>query len=583
MLNAALPDDPAALKALLRKQRREHLQQIVAVQNRVDTLEQNARQWESQEQTLAARQAELTARLTELQKRNDDLAMDKLRLQYRLNVLMQRYYGSRADKISTGQLLLKFAELLEEKPLESSQDSLTEPDSADSSTTGLTPVNAVTEPTRHIRKGRRDVENMKHLPIQQCLHDLPESEKACPVCQQQRQEMGRDSSWQVERIPPHFVRIEHIQVKYVCRSCEQSAAETGSQIVLADKPEAPIAKGLPGPGLLAHVVSSKFADHLPLYRLEGIFARQGFDVTRGTMCQWMTDVADLVKPVYDVMVQEVKASHVTATDDTIMPLLAPEKTKKARMWIYRGDAEHAYNVFDFTESRSRDGPATFLEGFNQTLLADAYGAYDGICVEGNMTKAGCWAHARRKFTDVSPMAPEIAREAEHLIGKLFDLERQAQKQNLDPQAHLALRQERSVPILAQLHERLLHWKATVLPKHPVNTAIGYCLNQWESLKVFTRDSAVRMDNNLAEQEMKRIALGRKNFLFVGSVRGGQTAAILASMTSTCRRHEINVELYLTQLLANLPSTPITQVRQWLPDVWKQRQLAENKSVLIRQA
>ena len=307
MLNAALPDDPAALKALLRKQRREHLQQIVAVQNRVDTLEQNARQWESQEQTLAARQAELTARLTELQKRNDDLAMDKLRLQYRLNILLQHHYGSRADKISTGQLLLKFAELLEEKPLESSQDSLTEPDSADSSTTGLTPVNAVTEPTRHIRKGRRDVENMKHLPIQQCLHDLPESEKACPVCQQQRQEMGRDSSWQVERIPPHFVRIEHIQVKYVCRSCEQSAAETGSQIVLADKPEAPIAKGLPGPGLLAYVVSSKFADHLPLYRLEGIFARQGFDVTRSTMCQWMADAADLVKPVYDVMVQEVKA------------------------------------------------------------------------------------------------------------------------------------------------------------------------------------------------------------------------------------------------------------------------------------
>ena len=573
MLNAALPDDPALLKALLRKQRQEHLQQIIAVQNRVDTLEQQARQWESQKQVVEAR-------LTELQKRNDNLAMDKLRLEYRLNVLLQRYYGSRSDKISTGQLLLKFAELLEEKPLESSQDSLTEPASADPATAGMAPAPGVTEPTRHIRKGRRDVENMKHLPVQQCIHDLPESEKACPVCQQRRQEMGRYSSWQVERIPAHFVRIEHIQVKYVCRSCEQSAAETGSQIVLADKPAAPIAKGLPGPGLLAYVVSSKFADHLPLYRLEGIFARQGFDVTRSTMCQWLADAADLVKPVYDVMVQEVKASHVTATDDTIMPLLAEEKTQKARMWIYRGDAEHAYNVFDFTESRSRDGPATFLKGFNQTLLADAYGGYDGICVEGGMTKAGCWAHARRKFTEVSPMAPEIAKEAEHLIGKLFDLERQARQQNLDLQAHLALRQERSVPILNQLHEKLLHWKATVLPKHPVNIAIGYCLNQWESLNVFTRDSAVRMDNNLAEQEMKRIALGRKNFLFVGSVRGGQTAAI---MTSTCRRHEINVELYLTQLLANLPSTPITQVRQWLPDVWKQRQLAENKSILIRQA
>ena len=575
MLNAALPDDPALLKALLRKQRQEHLQQIIAVQNRVDTLEQQARQWESQKQVVEAR-------LTELQKRNDNLAMDKLRLEYRLNVLLQRYYGSRSDKISTGQLLLKFAELLEEKPLESSQDSLTEPASADPATAGMAPAPGVTEPTRHIRKGRRDVENMKHLPVQQCIHDLPESEKACPVCQQRRQEMGRYSSWQVERIPAHFVRIEHIQVKYVCRSCEQSAAETGSQIVLADKPAAPIAKGLPGPGLLAYVVSSKFADHLPLYRLEGIFARQGFDVTRSTMCQWLADAADLVKPVYDVMVQEVKASHVTATDDTIMPLLAEEKTQKARMWIYRGDAEHAYNVFDFTESRSRDGPATFLKGFNQTLLADAYGGYDGICVEGGMTKAGCWAHARRKFTEVSPMAPEIAKEAEHLIGKLFDLERQARQQNLDLQAHLALRQERSVPILNQLHEKLLHWKATVLPKHPVNIAIGYCLNQWESLNVFTCDPAVRIDNNLAEQEMKRIALGRKNFLFVGSPRGGKTAAILASITSTCRRHEINPQLYLTQLLANLPTTPKDQLGPWMPDAWKQRQLAENKSVLLTQ-
>ena len=583
MLNAALPDDPADLKALLRKQRREHLRQIVAVQDRVAVLEQNAREWESQQQASQARHAELTARLTQLQKSNDDLSMDKLRLEYRLMVLLKNYYGPRADKIGTGQLLLKFAELLEEKPLESPEDSLTEPASADPAQAGMAPAPAVTEPTRHIRKGRRDVEHMKHLPVQQCIHDLPESEKACPVCQRQRQEMGRDSSWQVERIPAHFVRMEHIQVKYVCRNCEQSAAETGSQIVLADKPEAPIAKGLPGPGLLAYVVSSKFADHLPLYRLEGMFARQGFDVTRGTMCQWMTDVADLVKPVYDVMVQEVKASHVAATDDTVMPLLAPEKTKKARMWIYRGDMEHAYNVFDFTESRSRDGPATFLKGFNQTLLADAYGGYDGICVEEGMTKAGCWAHARRKFTDVHPMAPAIAGEAVRLIDTLFDLERQAQQQKLAPQAHLALRQERSVPILGQLHEKLLHWKATVLPKHPVSIAIGYCLNQWESLKVFTKDPAVRMDNNLAEQEMKRIALGRKNFLFVGSVRGGQTAAILASMTSTCRRHEINVELYLTQLLANLPSTPITQVRQWLPDVWKQRQLAENKSILVPQA
>ena len=593
MMNDALPNDPVALKDLLLKQQRAHLARTVLLQSRlenmaaqtsafqvrIEMLEQASREWE-------ARNAQFVQRLTELQRKNDDLSVDKLRLEYRLMVLLKRYYGPRADKIGSGQMLLEFAELLEQKPLESPKDSIAESvpatggDAASAGSVGES--QAVAAPTRHIRKGRRNVEDMKHLPVQQCIHDLSESEKACPACQKQRQEMGRASTWQVERIPAHFVRIEHIQIKYVCHSCEQSAAETGAQIVLANKPMAPIEKGLPGPGLLAYVATSKFADHLPLYRLEGIFAREGFEVTRGTMCQWIADVADLVKPVYDAMVKEVKQSHVAATDDTVMPLLAPEKTKKARMWIYRGDEDHPYNVFDFTESRSRDGPAEFLKGFTQTLLADAYGGYDGICVEGGMTKAGCWAHARRKFTDVQPMAPDIATEALRLIGQLFDLEHQAKEQKLEPQAHLALRQKHSVPILGQLHEKLLYWKNTVLPKHPICIAITYCLNQWESLNVFTQDPAVRIDNNLAEQEMKRVALGRKNFLFVGSPRGGQTAAILASMTSTCRRHEINPQLYLTQLLANLPTTPKDQLGPWMPDAWKQRQLAENKSVLLTQ-
>ena len=598
MMNAALPDDPGILKRLLLQQQqaytvlqqkqveqqRMHMEravgmqaqledvaaQAVASQVRIATFEQAAREWESQ-------RAELTQRLLELQRKNDHLAMDKMRLEYRLTALMRRHYGPRADQVGSGQMLLEFVQLLEEKPLALPPDVLAEgvPAAGESQT--------LATPARHIHRGRRNVRDMTQLPVKQYRHELPESQRACPVCQALRQEMGHDTSWQIEYIPAHLVRVEHIQVKYVCRCCEQSAADTGSQIIQAEKPMAPIDKGLPGPGLLAHVVTSKFADHLPLYRLEGMFDRQGFEVTRSTMCQWMADVADLVKPVYDAMVREVKQSHVVATDDTIMPMLEEKKTKKARMWIYRGDDAHAHNVFAFTESRSRDGPAEFLRGFDQVLLADAYGGYDGICVEGGMTKAGCWAHARRKFVDAHPMAPDIANEALLLMGQLFGLERQARQRDLDAQSHLALRQKYSVPILEQLQKKLEHWRLTVLPKHPVNMAIGYCLNQWKSLEVFTRDPAVRIDNNLAEQEMKRIALGRKNFLFVGSPRGGQTAAILASITSTCRRHQINPELYLTQLLANLPSTLITKVNDWLPDVWKSRQLAENKSVQVQPA
>lgn len=593
MINAPLPDDPALLKDLLMQQRRQHFHQTrtmrarmdsmeAAMQARIQGLEQALGNSEARKQAAEEKNVQFTQSLNEFQRKLNDLSMEKQRLEYQLMVLRKRYYGPRADKVGVGQMLLEFAELLEQKPL----DALPVPPEAaasDMSASNGTPSTlppTVPAASRRLRAGRRNPVDMAHLPVERHIHDLPEDQRACPVCQNQRKEMGRNTSSMLEYVPAHFVHVIHEQVKYVCRHCDVSASEAGPQIVLAQKPVAPIEKGLPGPGLLAHIATSKFADHLPLYRLEGIFARHGLELTRGTMCQWLADVGDLVKPVYEAMCQAVRQSHVVGTDDTVMPLLAPEKTRKARMWIYRGDEEHPYNVFDFTESRSRDGPAEFLKGFTQTLLADAYGGYDGICVEGGMTKAGCWAHARRKFVDTRPTSPQIGDEALRLIGLLFGLEQQAQDQSLPPEQLLVIRQTKSVPLLEELHQKLLHWKNQVLPKHPISIAIGYCLNQWESLQVFTRDPAVAMDNNRAEQEMKRIALGRKNFLFVGSPRGGQTAAILASMTSTCRRQEINPQLYLTQLLANLPTTPKDQLSLWLPDAWKHRQLAENKSVLL---
>jgi hypothetical protein len=291
-------------------------------------------------------------------------------------------------------------------------------------------------------------------------------------------------------------------------------------------------------------------------------------------------VADLVKPLYQRMIDRVLASHVIATDDTILPMLAPEKTRKARIWAYLGDNDHPFNVFDFTLSRSRDGPATFLKNDNrkelrparQVLLADAYGGYEGICIEQEIVQAGCWAHARRKFVEAQKLAPAIAAEALGLIGRLFAFEQQSK--DLSGADRLELRRQQSLPVVEQLHARLVGWKQQLLPKHPMAEAVGYVLNQWKPLTAFLSDGSIPIHNNLAEQQMKRIALGRKNFLFVGNERGGQTAAILCSITSTCRRHEIDPQIYLTQLLTNLPSTPMSQLDQWLPDVWKQRQDAE---------
>jgi transposase len=381
-----------------------------------------------------------------------------------------------------------------------------------------------------------------------------------------RQRIGSETSWQIEYVPGHFERIEHVRFKYACKHCDTSG--DGGQVALADKSTQPIDKGLAGPGLLAFIVTSKYSDYLPLYRLESIFERNGFEIDRATLSIWCRDVAGIIKPLYDLMVARLLGSHVVCTDDTVMPMLSPGngKATAGRMWVYVGDEHNPCNVFDFTLSRSRDGPAMFLADYKQTLLADGYGGYDGVVVSNDIVRAGCWAHARRKFVDAGKSHPAIAHEAVALIGRLYAIEDQAR--TLSSKDRLVLRQIQSTPLLRQLHGRLLAWKDQLLPKHPMSEAVGYALNQWDALNVFAADAAVPIDNNVSEREMKRIVLNRKNSLFVGNARGGQTAAILASITSTCRRHGIDPQHYLTQLLINLPDTPTSQLHQWLPHEWK---------------
>ena len=403
-------------------------------------------------------------------------------------------------------------------------------------------------------------------------HDLPESEKRCACCGGGKHRIGKQESWQVEWVPGHFERWRHIRHVYACATCE--AAGDGGQVQTAEKSEAaakasPVEKGMLGPGLMAYVVTSKFSDYLPLFRLENIFGRSGLTIARSTMCQCCHDVAEIARPLYDLMCRRVRMSHVVATDDTRSPLLAPGRTISARMWSYMGDDANPYNVFDFTRSRARDGPTRFLAGFEQVLLADAYGGYDGVVAGNGITRAGCWAHGRRKFVDAEKSEPAVAREAVALIDAMFAVDRRAKGSALEEVARA--RDVESRPAMAHLHARLLRWKQDLLPKSPMAGAVQYILNQWAPLSVFLEDPTVPMDNNACEREMKRHAINRKNSLFVGSEEGGRTAAVLSSLTSTCRRHDIDPQRYLTQLLVNLPSWPAADLAAWLPDDWKRRQ------------
>src|ERR1700727_1951455 len=501
---------------------------------------------------------------TRRSRRANDLHVENLRLQLELERYRKWYYGPRADRLQSpgdlAQMLLTFAEEMDLKPVN--------PDD----------VPPRTEPEEELRrvkrrKGRRNLANFENLPSTTCVHELSEQERACPCCGVERKEIGADESWQVEYLPGHFVRIHHLRKKYACPGCESNG--NNPQMETAAKPETAIDKGMAGPGLLAYIVTSKFSDYLPLYRLEDIFERQGFEISRATQSIWCGDVADLVEPLYELMAERIRQSHVVATDDTIMPMQSVGKTKSARMWVYVGDEANPYNVFDFPLNRGRDGPKYFLRDYERVLLADGYGGYDGVVAGNAITRAGCWSHARRKIVDAEKVAPEIAREAVELIGALFRVERKAKDCSVDQR--LVLRQAESAPVLAQLREKLLGWKEQLLPKHPMADAINYVLNQWAELNVFCNDGAIQLDNNVSEREMKRVILNRKNSLFVGNPRGGRTAAILASLTSTCRRHEVDPQLYLTQLLMNLPETKMSELSDWLPDQWKIRHLARMAS------
>ena len=529
----ALPEDSESLKAVVRSL----------------LLERDREKQRAEEQQRRAEEQKLRA---------EQLHIEMLRLQQELERYKRWYYGPRADRLASSgevaQMLLDFAGEMDRKPVHSDD---------------VPPAAEPADELRRVRrrKGRRNLANFENLPVTTHTHELNAEQRACPCCGVERKEIGADESWQIEYFPGHFERIHHVRKKYACPACENNGANPS--IETAAKPETAIDKGLAGPGLLAYIVTSKFSDYLPLYRLEDIFTRQGFEISRATQSVWCGDVADLVEPLYEVMAGRVRASHVVATDDTIMPMLSKGKAAKARMWVYVGDEENPYNVFDFTLNRGRDGPKYFLKDYREVLLAAAYAGYNGVVAGNEITRAGCWAHARRHLIEAEKSAPEIAREAVEQVRLLYAVERQGKDLSVD--ARLQLRQSGSAPVLAGFREKLLGWKEQLLPKHPMAEAVSYVLGQWEELNVFCSDGAVPIDNNVSEREMKRVVLNRKNSLFVGNTRGGRTAAMLATLTSSCRRHDVDPQLYLTQLLVNLPSLRVRQLSAWLPDQWKRNQ------------
>jgi hypothetical protein len=334
-----------------------------------------------------------------------------------------------------------------------------------------------------------------------------------------------------------------------------------------------IEKGLPGPGLLAHVAVSKYGDHLPLYRQEGIFQRHGVELSRRTMCDWMRRCAELVSPLFELMKQRVLKSKVMQTDDIPVPVLDPDlgRTRTGRIWTYVGDGEHPYTVYDYTPTRSRDGPEAFLEEFRGFLQADAYSGYDQLYhdSEREVIEVACWAHAKREYYEAQ--SSDLMRSTVLLayIRLLYDVEREGRDRKLGPEARRALRQAKSKSILEDIRAYLEREQSQVLPKSPEGQAIAYTLSNWKALIRYCEDGDLEIDNNGAERSLRGVAVGRRNWTFLGSDNGGRTAAALTSLIATCKRLATDPIAYLRDIFAHISSHPQSRLAELLPDKWSE--------------
>src|SRR4051812_37317645 len=353
-------------------------------------------------------------------------------LQHQLEQLLRRIYGKKSEKLDPNQLLLFAREIL----AAGGPDLTPEPEAPPA------PASAPA-PARTPGHGRKPLP--AGLPRRRVVHDVPVERRHCPDCGGDRARIGEEVREQLEYVPASLVVIEHVRPKSACKACQ-------AHVIIAERLPEPIEKGLPGPGLLAHVIVSKYADHLPLYRQERILAREGVAISRQTMCGWMATCAALLKPIYDAMVKAVLQSKAIQTDDTPVDVLDPgrEGTRQGRMWIAIGDRDHRYWVYDFTPDRSGDGPARFFKGYHGYFQADAYSGYDALFKSGKVIEVGCWAHARRKFHEARTTDPQRAHVALAYIRRLYAVEADAKGAGLDDDARRALRQERSVRILGEL-------------------------------------------------------------------------------------------------------------------------------------
>jgi transposase len=422
------------------------------------------------------------------------------------------------------------------------------------------PAQAAAAAPRPRRSRRPDYDQLPQVRIE---HDVPEAEKVCSHCGQAKARIGEDEARVLEFIPARFELHVHVLPKYACSHCRDGVAAP-------EPPPRPLSGCIAGAGVLAEVVVSKFAEHLPLYRFEDISTRYGLHLSRSTLCDWVGGVADLLEPLYELEKDLVRTSPVIWTDDTHVTVLGGDTpgSHRGQFWVYIGSAAVPYDVYDFTENRKRDGPVQFLANYAGYLQADAFSGYDRIYTgcDGRIREVACWAHARRKFFEARSSSPAEASLILEMIRRLYEVEDRARP--LDDEARRALRQAEAVPVLDRLREELDRLSARLLPKSALAQAVTYASNQWAALCRYTEDGRLTIDNNVSERRLRDQAIGRKNWMFLGSARAGPRAAVLCTIIAGAKRHRLEPWAYMRDVILQLAvdASP-ERLAELLPDRW----------------
>lgn len=401
----------------------------------------------------------------------------------------------------------------------------------------------------------------KHLKRERIVHDLAEADKHCTSCRQPLRHMGEEVSERYEYIPAQMLVVEDACQKYACSCCIRTAT----------KPAQPIEKSTASASVLAHVIVSKVADHLPVHRQAKMFRRFGVELADQTLCGWLRQSAELLTPLYERMKSFVLASKVVGTDDTPVKVLdrALPHTRKGRFWPYLGDREHPAVVYDYTPTRERAGPEKFLSTYKGYLQLDAYPAYDKFFLDSKreLVEVGCLAHARRhvfqaRDTDPSRMGAILA-----YIGQLYAVEKRARQAGIAGEDLRLLRDAAARPVVEELHAYLLRLQPVLLPKSDAGQAVAYILKNWMALTRYLEDGDLDIDNNRTERSLRGIAVGRNNWTFLGSDRGGRTMAILRSFVGSCELNGIDPFAWFRDVLGRLGSHSIQKLEELLPHRW----------------